>query len=68
MSSEVRRERRGSRPAQGPVEVPSGPAPGSPRGPQEQIPITQWQAREVCEVVYLPAGQPKVYLAWIRCP
>ena len=38
-SSGVRREQRRSRPAQGPAEVPSGPTPGSSRGPQKQITI-----------------------------
>jgi len=41
--SGVRRERRGSRPAQEPAEDPAGPASESSRAPQKkQIPITLW--------------------------
>lgn len=44
--------------AQGPVQTP--PTPGKR--------ILQWEAREACTAVYIPAQEQGVYLAGIRCP
>lgn len=30
--------------------------------------ILEWEAREACTAVYVPAQEPGVYLAGIRCP
>jgi hypothetical protein len=42
--------------------------PSLPTASQVGIRVLQWEAREACTAVYVPAQETGVYLAAIRCP